>query len=80
VSNAVLPKISHYIGVMGTWTLFDFGKREHGVKEASAQAEAADLAVQLTRQVAQGVKRAISNWKLAQNSVNWRAGWCPRLK
>jgi outer membrane protein len=57
VSNAVLPKDFSYIGVMGTWTLFDFGKREHGVKEASAQAEAADLAVQLTKaKVAQGVK------------------------
>jgi outer membrane protein len=57
MSNAILPKDFSYVGVMGTWTLFDFGKREHGVKEASAQAEAADLAVQLTKaKVAQGVK------------------------
>jgi outer membrane protein TolC len=52
-----LPKDFSYIGVLGTWTLFDFGKREHGVKEVKAQAEAADLAVQLTKaKVAQGVK------------------------
>jgi outer membrane protein len=57
ISNSVLPKDFSYIGVLGTWTIFDFGKREHGVKEASAQAEAADLAVQLTKaKVAQGVK------------------------
>jgi outer membrane protein TolC len=57
ISNAVLPKDFSYIGVLGTWTLFDFGKREHAMKEASAQAEAADLAVQLTKaKVAQGVK------------------------
>ncbi len=57
ISNAVLPKDVSYIGVLGTWTLFDFGKREHGVKEVKAQAEAADLAVQLTKaKVTQGVK------------------------
>ena|ERR1700722_420113 len=57
ISNAVLPKDFSYIGVLGTWTLFDFGKREHGVKEVKAQAEAADLAVQLTKaKVAQSVK------------------------
>jgi len=57
VSNAVLPKDFSYIGIMGTWTLFDFGKREHGVKEVKAQSEAANLAVQLTKaKVAQGVK------------------------
>jgi outer membrane protein TolC len=57
MSNAVLPKDFSYIGVLGTWTLFDFGKREHAVKEVKAQSEAADLAVQLTKaKVAQGVK------------------------
>jgi outer membrane protein TolC len=57
VSDAVLPRDFSYIGVMGTWTLFDFGKREHGVKEVKAQTEAADLAVQLTKaKVAAGVK------------------------
>lgn len=57
MSNAVLPKDFSYIGVLGTWTLFDFGKREHAMKGASAQAEAADLGVQLTKaKVAAGVK------------------------
>ena len=57
MSNAVLPQDFSYVGVMGTWTLFDFGKREHGVKEASAQAEAADLGAQLTKaKVAEAVK------------------------
>ena len=57
VSNLVLPKDFSYIGVLGTWTLFDFGKREHAVKEVKAQAEAADLGVQLTKaKVGAGVK------------------------
>lgn len=47
--NVLLPRDFTYIGVMATYTVFDFGKREHGVKEASAQAQAADLAVQLTK-------------------------------
>jgi outer membrane protein TolC len=59
VSNAILPRDFSYIGIMGTWTLFDFGKREHGVKEVKAQSEAANLAVQLTKaKVAQGVKNS----------------------
>jgi outer membrane protein TolC len=49
ISNLVLPKDFSYIGALATWTVFDFGKREHGVKEANAQAEAADLGVQLTK-------------------------------
>jgi outer membrane protein TolC len=49
VLNAVLKENFGYIGVVGTYTLFNFGKRERGVKEARAQAEAADLGVQLTK-------------------------------
>jgi outer membrane protein len=57
VANALLAKDFSYIGVMSTWTIFDFGKREHGVKEASAQAEMADLGAQLTKaKVAEAVK------------------------
>jgi len=53
----ILPQDFSYIGFIATYTVFDFGKREHGVKEASAQAEAADLAVQLTKaKAAAGVK------------------------
>jgi outer membrane protein TolC len=59
VSNLVLPHDFGYIGVIGTFTLFDGFKREHGVKEVSAQAEMADLAVQLTKaKVAAGVKNS----------------------
>jgi outer membrane protein TolC len=55
--NLVFPRAAGYIGTMASWTIFDFGKREHGVKEAKAQAEMADLGVQLTKaKVAAGVK------------------------
>jgi outer membrane protein TolC len=55
--NLVFPRAAGYIGAMASWTIFDFGKREHGVKEAKAQAEMADIGVQLTRaKVAGAVK------------------------
>jgi len=55
--NLVFPRAAAYIGTMASWTIFDFGKREHGVKEAKAQAEMADLGVQLTKaKVAAAVK------------------------
>jgi len=55
--NLVLPRSFGYIGVSASWTIFDFGKREDGVKESKANAEAADLGVQLTKaKVAAGVK------------------------
>src|SRR5215471_1979744 len=47
--NVILPNQFGYIGVIATFTVFDGFKREHGVKEAKAQAEAADLGVQLTK-------------------------------
>jgi hypothetical protein len=49
VSNAILPKDFSYVGIVATFTVFDGFKREHGVKEVRAQAEMADLAVQLTK-------------------------------
>src|SRR5260370_8181236 len=36
-------------GVVVSYNLFDFGKREHAVKEARAQLEMAELGVQLTK-------------------------------
>jgi outer membrane protein len=55
--NLVLPRSFGYIGVSASWTIFDFGKREDGVKESKANAEAADLGVQLTKaKVASAVK------------------------
>jgi len=57
VNNRLLPKDFGYIGVVASFTLFDGFKREHGVKEVKAQAEMADLGVQLTKaKVAAGVK------------------------
>ena len=59
ILNTILPRDFSYIGFMATFTVCDFGKREHGVKEASAQAEAADLGVQLTKaKVAEGAKKS----------------------
>ncbi|HUK86729.1 MAG TPA: TolC family protein [Terriglobales bacterium] len=59
VSNALLPRDFSYIGIMATYTIFDFGKRERDVKERAAQVEAADLAVQLTKaKVAGEVKKS----------------------
>jgi len=55
--NVVFPRATAYIGAMASWTIFDFGKREHGVQESKANAEAADLGVQLTKaKVAAAVK------------------------
>jgi outer membrane protein TolC len=57
ISDRVLPKDFSYIGFIATFTIFDGFKREHGVKEVKAQAEMADLGVQLTKaKVAAGVK------------------------
>jgi outer membrane protein TolC len=57
INNNILPKDFTYIGVIATFTIFDGFKREHGVKEVQAQAEMADMAVQLTKaKVAAGVK------------------------
>jgi len=59
--NLVFPRAAAYIGTMASWTIFDFGKREHGVKESKANAEAADLGVQLTKaKVASAVKSSYS--------------------
>lgn len=55
--NVVFPRAAGYVGVTASWTIFDFGKREHDVQESKANAEAADLGVQLTKaKVAAGVK------------------------
>jgi outer membrane protein len=47
--NIILPRDFSYIGVIATYTVFDFGKRERGVKESDAQAEMAELAVPLAK-------------------------------
>jgi outer membrane protein TolC len=58
----VLPAVNSnfgYGGVMVSYTLFDFGKREHAVKEAHAKFEMAETALQLTRaKVAADIKKS----------------------
>jgi outer membrane protein TolC len=52
MSQNIIPAVLStfgYGGVLASWNLFDFGKRERGVKEARAQLEMAELAVQLTK-------------------------------
>jgi outer membrane protein len=54
-----VPSNFGYGGVIASYTLFDFGKREHAVKEAHAQAEMAELGLQLTKaKVAGDAKKA----------------------
>jgi len=55
--NVIFPQSNSYIGVVATLTVFDGFKREHGVKEAKINAQAADLGVQLTKaKAAEGIK------------------------
>jgi outer membrane protein len=57
INTAVFPRAAGYLGLIGTFTVFDFGKREHGVKETRTNAEAADLGVELVKaKVAASVK------------------------
>jgi outer membrane protein TolC len=53
----LLPNNFSYIGIVGTYNVFDSGKREQTVKERSTQLEMARTALELTRaKVAAGVK------------------------
>jgi len=57
--NAIplLPRDFSFIGVMGSFTIFDFGKREHTIKERNAQVGMAETALELTKaKVASAVK------------------------
>jgi len=69
--NVVLPRDSP-ISLYATYTVFDFGKRERGVKESNAQAEMAEMAVPLTKAkvTAAGQEQLFRTGTLAQNSVN----------
>lgn len=58
-ANAIplLPRDFSYIGVMGSFNIFDFGKREHSIKERNAQVQMAQTALALTKaKVAASVK------------------------
>jgi outer membrane protein TolC len=45
----LLPRDFSFIGVIASWNIFDFGKREHTIKERSTQLEMAQTALQLTK-------------------------------
>src|SRR5262249_552937 len=59
LSETVLPESFAYVGVLATYTLFDSFKRQHAIKEAAANEEAAELGVQLAKaKAAAAVKSA----------------------
>jgi outer membrane protein TolC len=71
LSNTILPEDFGYVGVVGTYTLFDSFKREHSVKETSAQAKAADLGVQLAKdKAAAAVKTAYFELERSREAYN----------
>jgi outer membrane protein TolC len=71
LSGTVLPEDFGYVGVVGTYTLFDSFKREHSVKETSAQAKAADLGVQLAKdKAAAAVKTAYFELERSRDAYN----------
>ena len=58
-ANAIpaLPRDFSFIGIMGSYNVFDFGKREHTIKERNAQVSMAETALELTKaKVAAAVK------------------------
>jgi outer membrane protein TolC len=59
-NNEAIPLLPHdfsFVGVVANYNVFDFGKREHTIKGANAQAEMAEIALQLTKaKVAASVK------------------------
>jgi outer membrane protein TolC len=58
-ANAIplLPRDFSFIGIMGSYNVFDFGKREHTIKERNAQVSMAETALELTKaKVAAAIK------------------------
>jgi hypothetical protein len=52
-----LPRDFSFIGIVGSYNVFDFGKREHTIKERNAQVSMAETALELTKaKVAAAVK------------------------
>jgi len=49
--NAIplLPRDFSFIGIVGSYNVFDFGKREHTIKERNAQVSMAETALELTK-------------------------------
>lgn len=62
-----LPSDFSYVGLMGNYTLFDFGKREHAVKERNAQVAMAETGLVLTKaKVAASVTKAYFDLELSR--------------
>lgn len=56
----LLPRDFSFVGIVAAYNLFDFGKREHTIKGANAQAEMSEIALQLTKaKVAASVKNSV---------------------
>ncbi|MGH9255097.1 MAG: TolC family protein [Vicinamibacterales bacterium] len=53
-----LPRDFSYIGVVGSYNLFDFGKREHTMRARSAQLQVARTALELTKAKVAATARA----------------------
>ena len=55
----ILPNDFSFVGVIATWNIFDFGKREKTISERKTQLEMAETAVELTKaKVASNVQKA----------------------
>ena len=71
LTGAVLPENFAYVGVVGTYTLFDSFKRQHTIKETAAQAKAAELGAQLTKEkAAAAVKTAYFELESARDAYS----------
>jgi len=58
----LLPKDFSFIGVMPTYNLFDFGKRERTIKERGAQVDMAKANLELVRaKVAAGAQKTVTD-------------------
>jgi outer membrane protein TolC len=63
----LLPDDFAFVGIIATYNVFDFGKREHAIKGAHTQAQMADVALQLTKaKVAASVKMAYLDLQRSQ--------------
>ena len=63
----LLPDDFAYVGIVATYNIFDFGKREHTIKAASTQAQMAETALELTKaKVAASVKAAYLDLQRSQ--------------
>jgi hypothetical protein len=82
LATTVLPESFGYIGVLATFTIFDGLKREHAVKEAAANEEAADLGVRLAKEKAAAavksayfdLERSRDAYYLARRTLTTREG------